>query len=59
MFLVGSTINYFFEEDFFALVFLDLADALGLDVFFFFSPKAAPQFSEYFLVVPLRKIVIV
>ena len=56
-FFVGFTSNHFLDGDFFVLVFFDFAAALGLALLFFLAPNAAPQLSEYFLVVPLRKMV--
>lgn len=53
-----STESYFLEGDFFCFTFLALAVGFFLVAFFFFSPKALLQLSEYFLVVPLRRIVI-
>jgi hypothetical protein len=51
-------VGYFFGEDFFFLTFFVLGAAFAL-VVFFFSPNALSQLSEYFLVVPLRRMVIV
>jgi hypothetical protein len=55
--IVGFGQRYlFFAFFFFAAVGGFFAVALVL-VFFFFCPNALLQFSEYFLLVPLRKIV--
>jgi len=54
----GRQRNFFLAFFFFAAVDFFLAAGLAV-AFFFFPPNAELQFSEYFLVVPLRKIVIV
>ena len=53
-----TTLYFFFFDFFLVFDFLEAFAADFLADFFLVPPNAAAQLSEYFLVVPLRKIVI-